>query len=111
MKANFETTNAQDWAVTMSVYDDDTDAGFDLDAYTVEVRLNDKNGGELYETTGTKSDDDDAITSIVSWTIPVATMATLRQGTYGVSVRIVSVSSTRQILLGKLTVVDGGFGT
>jgi hypothetical protein len=109
MKANFETTNAQDWAVTMSVYDDDTEAGFDLDDYTVYVRLNDKNGASLYETTGTKSDDDDAITSIVSWTIPVATMGTLRQGTYGVAVRIVSDDSTRQILLGTLTVGSGGF--
>ena len=93
----------------MSVYDDATEQGYDLTDYTVEVRVNDKAGCQVLATTASKSDDDDSIQSVISWTFPAAQMAGLAPGSYRVAVRIVSPTSTRQILLGNLPLVSGGF--
>lgn len=106
------TTNAEDWSVTMALtVADQTPPGYDLTNYTVQVRLNDDKGCAVIETTGTKSNDDDAVESVISWTVPYSEMAGVAPGSYTVAVRIVSTltTSATMVLQGKLAVKSGGF--
>jgi hypothetical protein len=106
------TTNAEDWHVTMALtVADQSPPGYDLTNYTVQVRLNDDKGCEVLSTTGTKSNDDDDVQSVISWTVPYTTMAGLSPGAYTAVVRIVSTltTSATMVLQGKLAVKSGGF--
>lgn len=108
-------TNATDWAVTVAVIDDTTGVGFDLSTYTaITVRVTDSRNSQML--TGTLSDgtivvtaDDDAVSSILSWTFRASEMATLAAGSYTVAVKIGDGTNTTQLILGRLPVVDGGF--
>lgn len=50
------------------------------------------------------------MTSVVTFTARAATMATLPPGSYTVAARLTDGTATRQLLLARLPVRDGGFG-
>lgn len=101
-------TNGEDWILVIYLFN--SGSAYDLDGETASLSLRDPWGAELLTATGAASDDDDAVTSILTFTIRAASMATLSPGSYTVAVRIVESPATRQILLAKLPVRDGGFG-
>lgn len=101
-------TNAEDWIVTLYIFEDGD--AYDLDGETATMSVRDSWGSEVLSGTGVASDDDDSVTSILTFTFRASSMADLAPGTYTVAVKIAESPATRQVLLAKLPVRDGGFG-
>lgn len=108
LRALRPTTNAEDWILVLNVFNSGT--AYDLDGETATMSIRDRWGDELLTATGTLSDDADSVTSIVTFTFRETSMAMLNAGAYTVAARLVESPATRQLLLAKLPVRDGGFG-
>lgn len=106
-KAFQPVTNAEDWIAVIYLFDDGS--AYDLDGETATMSVRDPCGGEVLSGTGTASDDADAVTSILTFTFRASSMALLVPGTYTVAVKIVESPATKQILLARLPVRNGGF--
>lgn len=106
-KALRPVTNAEDWILTANLFDGG--AAYDLDGETASMSVRTPWGGEVLTATGVASDDDDAVTSILTFTVRASSMADLAPGRYTVAVKIAESPATRQIMLAKLPVRDGGF--
>lgn len=105
-------TNDEDWLLSMQVLDGS--AGLDLDAYTISLSVLDSDGGQVLSgSTDTgeivKSDDDDGVTSIFTITFRAASMAGLLPGNYTVGIRMTDGTSTTQLFLGSMPILEGGF--
>lgn len=101
-------TNAEDFSVTLNLFDGGIPA--DLDGKAIAMTVRNPGGGEAFALAGVLSDDDDGVTSVVTFTARAATMATLAPGSYTVAARLNDGTATRQVLLAQLPVRDGGFG-
>ncbi|MCC6735131.1 MAG: hypothetical protein IT534_03250 [Bauldia sp.] len=101
-------TNGEDFSVTLNVFDGGVPA--DLDGKAIAVSVSHPAGAEAFALAGVLSDDADGVTSVVTFTARAATMATLPPGSYTVAARLTDGTATRQVLLARLPVRDGGFG-
>lgn len=101
------TTNAEDWILVLNVFEDG--AAADLTGETASMSIKDRWGDELLTASGVLSADADAVTSVVTFTLRESSMAMLNAGSYTVAARITESPATRQLLLAKLPVRDGGF--
>lgn len=100
-------TNAEDWILVVNVFNGG--AAYDLDGETATMAIKDRWGAEVLTATGVLSDDGDAVTSIVTFTLRESSMDDLAPGSYTVAARLTESPATRQLLLAKLPVRDGGF--
>jgi len=100
-------TNGEDWILVVNVFNDGS--AYDLDGETASMAIKDRWGGEMLTATGVASDDADSVTSIVTFTFRESSMAMLNAGSYTVAARLTESPATRQLLLAKLPVRDGGF--
>lgn len=100
-------TNAEDWILTVNVFEDG--AAYDLDGETATLVIKDRWGDEVLTTSGVLSDDADSVTSVVTFTFRVSSMLMLNPGSYTVAARLIESPATKQLLLAKLPVRDGGF--
>lgn len=101
-------TNAEDFVLVINVFEDD--AAYDLDGEAATMSIRDRWGDELLTATGTLSDDADSVTSVVTFTFRESSMAMLNAGAYTVAARLIESPATKQLLLARLPVRDGGFG-
>ncbi|MGV8840915.1 MAG: hypothetical protein ACWA6X_11495 [Bauldia sp.] len=101
-------TNAEDFSVTLNLFDGGVPA--DLDGKAIAMSVRHPGGAEAFSLAGVLSDDDDGVTSVVTFTAGAATMATLAPGSYTVAARLSDGTATRQVLLARLPVRAGGFG-
>ena len=106
-KAFQPVTNAEDWELVVNLFDDG--AAYDLDGETATMSVRDPWGNEVLSGTGVASDDGDAVTSILTFTFRASSMALLCAGSYTVAAKLTESPATRQILLARLPVRDGGF--
>lgn len=100
-------TNSEDWITVLKLFNGGT--AFDLDGWTAAMSVRAPCGCEVFTATGVASDDDDAVTSILTFTVRAASLASLDAGAHMVSVRITDGTNTRQVVNAKLPVRDGGF--
>lgn len=100
-------TNGEDWILVVNVFNDGS--AYDLDGETATMAIKDRWGDEMLTATGVLSDDADTVTSIVTFTFRESSMAMLNAGSYTVAARLTESPATRQLLLAKLPVRDGGF--
>lgn len=100
-------TNAEDFILVINVFEND--AAYDLDGEAATMSIKDRWGDELLTATGALSDVG-SVTSVVTFTIREASMALLDAGSYTVAARLTESPATKQLLLAKLPVRDGGFG-
>ena len=100
-------TNAEDWILVVKVFENGS--AYDLDDHAATMSIKDKWGDELLTATGALSDVG-SVTSVVTFTFREASMAMLNAGAYTVAARIIESPATKQLLLAKLPVRDGGFG-
>lgn len=100
-------TNAEDWILVVNVFEDDE--ACDLDGETASLVLKNRWGEEMLTASGVLSDDADAVTSIVTFTVRASSLAGLPAGSYTVAARLTEAPATRQLLLAKLPILDGGF--
>jgi len=100
-------TNGEDFSVTLNLFDGGVPA--DLDGKSVAMSISHPGGMEAFALAGVLSDDDDGVTSVVTFTVRAATMATLLPGSYTVAARLTDGPATRQVLLARLPVRAGGF--
>lgn len=108
-------TNDEDIVIRVEVTDEDGDP-FDLDNYTVAISIKDRQGVQALsgDTTGGEivKSDEDGVTSVFTATFDADAVGGLCPGTYTVGVRIVQTSGgteTRQLIIGTLQIIDGGF--
>lgn len=101
-------TNGEDFSVTLNLFDGGVPA--DLDGKGVAMSVSHPGGMEAFALAGVLSDDDDGVTSVITFTARAATMATLTPGSYSVAARLTDGTETRQVLLARLPVRAGGFG-
>lgn len=101
-------TNGEDFSVTLNLFDAGVPA--DLDGKGIAMSVTNPSGREALALSGVLSDDDDGVTSVVTFTARAATMATLAPGSYTVAARLTDGTATRQVLLARLPVRAGGFG-
>jgi hypothetical protein len=101
-------TNAEDFSVTLNLFEGGVPA--DLDGKAIAMSVRHPGGAEAFSLAGVFSDDDDGVTSVVNFTASAATMATLAPGSYTVAARLSDGTATRQVLLARLPVRAGGFG-
>lgn len=100
--------NAEDWFLELRLFEND--AAYDLDGSTATMSIRDGWGSEVLSATGALSDNEDSVTSIVTFTFRGSSMGLLAAGSYHVGVILTESPATRQVLSAKLPVRDGGFG-
>ncbi|MCW5714865.1 MAG: hypothetical protein KIT43_10175 [Bauldia sp.] len=101
-------TNGEDFSVTLNLFQGGVPA--DLDGKGLAISVSHAGGMEAFALAGVLSDDDDGVTSVVTFTARAATMATLPPGSYTIAARLTDGTETRQVLLARLPVRAGGFG-
>lgn len=101
-------TSSADWAASVEIIDDSTNAPLDLTGYSASLAVRDHDRNEVLSASTADGTITNPTTGVLSWTFAASQLSGLDVPlTYNVGLTITDANGTTQIFVGKLPFIDG----